>query len=212
VRGGLFLVLEGIEGSGKTTQAKRLADWLEERRVPYLLTREPGGTPVGEEVRRLLLEGGSLDARTELLLLLSARSALVREVIEPALSDGRVVVADRFELSTLAYQALGRGLPLETVRGLNAFATGGLRPDLTILLAVPRQTGESRRAARSVQDRIESAGAAFHERVAEGYLRLAESEEGVETVDGTAGPAAVHAALLAVLRSRFPGTFGNTQG
>jgi dTMP kinase len=212
VRGGLFLVLEGIEGSGKTTQAKRLADWLEERGVPCLLTREPGGTPVGEEVRRLLLEGGSLDARTELLLLLSARSALVREVIEPALSDGLVVVADRFELSTLAYQAWGRGLPLEAVRRLNAFATGGLRPDLTILLAVPRQTGESRRAARSVQDRIEGAGAEFHERVAEGYLRLAESEPGVETVDGTAGPAAVHATLLAVLRSRFPGTFGNTQG
>ena len=212
MRGGLFLVIEGIEGSGKTTQAKRLADWLEQRGVPYLLTREPGGTPVGEEVRRLLLEGGPLDARTELLLLLSARSALVREVIGPALSDGRVVVADRFELSTLAYQAWGRGLPLEAVRELNAFATGGLRPDLTILLAVPRQTGESRRAARSVQDRIEGAGAEFHERVAEAYLRLVESEPGVETVDGTAGPAAVHAALLAVLHSRFPGTFGNTQG
>ena len=210
--GGLFLVLEGIEGSGKTTQAGLLAAWLEARGLPHLLTREPGGTAVGEEVRRLLLDGGALDARTELLLMLSARAALVSQVIEPALAEGRVVVADRYELSTLAYQAHGRGLALARVRELNEFATGGLRPDLTVVLSVPRATGEARRAARSVQDRIESAGAGFHERVAEGYHILAAAEPGVAMLDGTDPPGAVHAALLDLLRSRFPETFGRTQG
>jgi len=212
LRRGLFLVLEGIEGSGKTTQARLLAAWLEERGVPHLATREPGGTAVGEEARRLLLGAGSMDARTELLLMLSARAALVTEVIEPALAEGRLVLADRFDLSTLAYQAHGRGLPIETVRTLNRFATGGLRPDLTIVLDVPRGTGERRRTARSVQDRIERAGAGFHDRVARAYRELAESEPGVERLDGTGEPEAVQAALRALLSARFPETFGKRPG
>lgn len=209
---GLFLVLEGIEGSGKTTQAGMLAGWLEARGLPCLITREPGGTAVGEEVRRLLLESTAMDARTELLLMLSARAALVTDVIEPALAQGRVVVADRYELSTLAYQAHGRGLPMDTVRALNEFATGGLRPDLTVVLSVPRPTGEARRAARSVQDRIESAGDGFHARVAEAYAALAATEPGVAAIDGTGPPDTVHETLVSLLRARFPETFGPTQG
>ncbi|MGD8277400.1 MAG: dTMP kinase, partial [Gemmatimonadota bacterium] len=209
---GLFLVLEGIEGSGKTTQARMLAAWLEERGIPHLATREPGGTAVGEEARRLLLEAGSMDARTELLLMLAARAALVAEVIEPALAEGRLVLADRFDLSTFAYQAYGRGLPLDTVHALNRFATGGLRPDLTVLLDVPRGVGERRRAARSVQDRIERAGAGFHERVARAYRELAEREPDVERLDGTEEAVAVHASLRALLSSRFPETFGRIPG
>jgi dTMP kinase len=209
---GLFLVLEGIEGSGKTTQARMLAAWLEDRGTPCVATREPGGTVVGEEVRRLLLDGGRMDARTELLLMLSARAALVTEVIEPALAGGRLVLADRFDLSTLAYQAHGRGLPMGPVRALNRFATGGLRPDLTILLDVPREVGERRRTARSVPDRIESAGAGFHDRVARAYRELAVTETGVATLDGTADAAAVQASLVALLGSRFPETFGARPG
>jgi dTMP kinase len=209
---GLFLVLEGIEGSGKTTQARLLAAWLEERAIPHVATREPGGTAVGEEARRLLLEADRLDARTELLLMLSARAALVSEVIEPALAAGRLVLADRFDLSTLAYQAHGRGLPMETVRQLNRFATGGLRPDLTVLLDVPRETGEARRSARSVQDRIERAGTGFHERVARAYRELAGTEPGVELLDGMAEPAVVQASLRLLLSARFPETFGSRPG
>lgn len=210
--GGLFLVLEGIEGSGKTTQAGLLARWLETSGRHHLLTREPGGTVIGEEVRRVLLAGGVMDARTELLLMLSARAALVTQVIGPALAAGQVVIADRYELSTLAYQAHGRGLPIPKVRELNDFATGGLRPNLTVVLTVPRSTGEARRAARSVHDRIESAGDRFHERVEEGYRRLVAGEPGVVALDGTGPPPAVHEALLALLRARFPETFGAAQG
>jgi len=209
---GLFLVLEGIEGSGKTTQARMLAAWLEERGIPHIATREPGGTAVGEQARRLLLDGSRMDARTELLLMLSARAALVTEVVEPALTEGRLVLADRFDLSTLAYQGHGRGLPMATVRELNRFATGGLRPDLTILLDVPREEGERRRTARSVQDRIERAGQGFHERVARAYRELAETEPGVETLDGTGEPVAVQASLRALLSARFPETFVKRPG
>lgn len=208
---GLFLVLEGIEGSGKTTQTKRLERWLEGRGLPFISTREPGGTAVGEEVRRLLLDGAAIDTRTELLLLLAARAALVREVIEPGLADGRIILADRFDMSTLAYQARGRGLDLETVRKLNAFATGGLRPDLTIVLNVPRSTSEERRSARS-RDRIESAGSEFHDRVANAYAELAASEPGVTVLDAMGSPDAVHQALVDVLAGAFPETFARTQG
>ncbi len=189
-----------------------LAAWLEERSIPHIATREPGGTAVGEQARRLLLDGGRMDARTELLLMLSARAALVTEVIEPALAEGRLVLADRFDLSTLAYQAHGRGLPMATVRELNRFATGGLRPDLTVLLDVPREEGERRRTARSVQDRIERAGAGFHERVARAYRELAKTEPGVEALDGNGEPVAVQASLRVLLSARFPETFGKRPG
>lgn len=208
---GLFLVLEGIEGCGKTTQAKRLESWLESRGLPFMAVREPGGTAVGEEVRRLLLDGGVVDDRTELLLLLSARAALVQDVIEPAVADGRIVVGDRYSLSTFAYQAHGRGLDLETVRKLNAFATGGLWPDLTIVLDVPRATSEERRSARS-RDRIERAGSGFHDRVAAAYAELARSEPDVRVLDATGSPAAVHAALVGLLEGTFPETFARRQG
>ncbi|HEY8470009.1 MAG TPA: dTMP kinase [Longimicrobiales bacterium] len=212
-RRGIFICFEGIEGSGKSTQAALLAQWLAERGVPHRLVREPGGTAVGEEIRRLMLEGEDLPARAELLLALAARAVHVDEVLAPALAAGEVVVADRYELSTLAYQGYGRGLPLEEVRRANEFATGGLKPDITLLLDVPLAVGESRRrqAGREV-DRIERAGEAFHRRVAEAYALLAETEPGVERVSATAGPAEVHAEILRRLRSRFPETFSLDAG
>jgi dTMP kinase len=210
---GLFIVLEGVEGSGKTTQAELLVEWLASRGIAHLATREPGGTAVGEEVRRLLLGSGTLGDRVELLLFSAARAELVREVIRPALASGHVVVADRYELSTLAYQAYGRGLPLAEVRAVNAFATGGLRPDLTILLDVPTEVGAARLRARpGGADRIEGAGPPFHERVAEAYRLLAQSEPGVACIDGTAPSADVHGKLLRLLAARFPETFAVTAG
>lgn len=210
---GRFIVLEGVEGSGKSTQARRLGAWLENAGMPHLVTREPGGTPVGEAVRRIVLHGDTVTARTELLLMLAARATFVEQVVVPALAGGRIVIADRFELSTLAYQGYGRGLGVEEVRRLNRFATGGLAPDLTIVLDVPPELGAARRAhTGTAADRIERAGDEFHRRVGEAYRLLAETEPGVERVDGQAAPAAVHSAIVALLRRHFPETFGEAVG
>lgn len=210
---GVFIALEGPEGAGKSTQVGLLEEWLIGRGRTPLVTREPGGTPVAEEVRRILLESDALSARTELLLMLASRSALVEELIRPALAEGRVVVTDRFHLSTLAYQGYGRELPLEDVVLMNRFATGGLAPDLTVLLDVEPEVGASRRTDRaSAPDRIERAGAAFHRRVLEAYRELAAADETIERVDATPSAAEVHRRVVALLEARFGETFGPGAG
>lgn len=210
---GLFLVFEGVEGSGKSTQARWLAEWLEVRGVASYLCREPGGTALGEEIRALVLEGGAVPPRSELLLMLAARAVFVDEVVRPRLAAGQVVIADRYELSTLAYQGYGRGLPLDEVRRLNDFATGGLHPDLTLVLDIPPAEGEARReAAGRRSDRIERAGTSFHERVGEAYRLLAEGEAGVELIDGLGRPEEVRERILERLGRYFPETFAMTLG
>lgn len=210
---GVFIAFEGPEGAGKSTQVGLLEQWLRERGHDPLITREPGGTPVAEEVRGILLESDTLPARTELLLMLASRSALVAEVIRPALEAGRVVVTDRFHLSTLAYQGYGRGLPMAEVEAMNAFATEGLEPDLTLLLDLEPAEGASRKAAAgSGPDRIERAGDAFHDRVAEAYRLLAGEDGRIVQVDGSAPPEAVHAQVRRLLGERFPETFAAPQG
>lgn len=210
---GIFIAFEGPEGAGKTTQVRLLEAWLRELGREPLVTREPGGTVVAEEARRVLLEADEVAPATELLLMLAARSSLVDAVIEPALAAGRVVVTDRFHLSTLAYQGYGRGLPLGDVVAMNRFATGGLEPDVTILLDVDPAAGAARQqAAGRGPDRIERAGAAFHRRVAEAYRLLALEDERVERIDGAASAATVHEAVVALLTRRFPETFARAQG
>jgi dTMP kinase len=205
---GLFIVLEGVEGSGKSTQARMLADWLKSQGIPHRLTREPGGTALGEQIRGLLLHSGEVGAEAELLLMLAARAAHVREVVEPALAAGEIVVSDRYELSTFAYQGLARDLGLDRVRMVNAVATGGLRPDLSIVLDVEAAEGSARRA-RSGQgpDRIERESQTFHVRVAEAYRLLASAEPAVALVDGTRTASAVHGSILQLLQARFSETF-----
>lgn len=203
----LFIVLEGVEGSGKSTQARLLANWLESKSIPHTLTREPGGTAVGEEVRQILLHGHDMPPEAELLLMNASRAVFVREVVRPALSEGKIVVADRFSLSSLAYQGYGRGLPLERVREICDFAAGGLKPDLTIVIDVPLEMGEARRSARSGPDRIERAGTEFHQRVAEAYRLLPDTEPGIARVSGVGAIDDVHARIMSLLAQRFPETF-----
>ncbi len=182
---GKFITLEGGEGVGKSTQSKRLAEFLEDRGITVSRTREPGGSDGGEQIRRLLVEGapGRWTPLTEAFLYAAARADHVAHLIEPALAEGRWVISDRFTDSTLAYQGFGHGLPLDAVAQLNALAAGELKPDLTFILAVPVGDGLARARARTDErdeaareDRYERMNEGFHQRVAEGYLTIARSE------------------------------------
>ncbi|WP_226343684.1 dTMP kinase [Agilicoccus flavus] len=184
---GVFVVLEGGDGAGKTTQIERLAAWLAEAGRPPVLTREPGGTPLGVEVRRLLLHGDAVGPRAEALLFAADRAHHVDTVVRPALAAGRVVVSDRYLDSSVAYQGAGRDLPAEHVRDLSLWATGGLLPDLTVLLDIDPGQGRARRG--EVHDRLESEPDDFHARVRAHFLALAAAEPGRYLVLDAARPA-----------------------
>ena len=189
-RQGLFITLEGGEGSGKSSQAQALKALLEGTGRSVTVTREPAGCPLGQRVRELLSEPSlELDARNELFLFAAARAQHVAEVIRPALEHGDIVICDRFSDSTVAYQGYGRGLSLDDVRLANRMATQGLVPDLTVLLDVPVARGLARKRGESAPDRIGQEGAEFHERVRQGYLAMAAEEpQRFLVVDGTLSP------------------------
>ena len=176
-RGGFFVSFEGPEGSGKSTQIHRLAASLAELGYAVWTTREPGGTRAGEMVRPVLLgpQAGPLSAWSEALLFTAARAQLVDEVIRPRLQRGELVLCDRYSDSTLAYQGYGRGIELETLRQLQAEATGGLTPDLTLLLDLPVEAGLAR-IPRHAKDRLDRETIAFHQRVFAGYHEMAARE------------------------------------
>ena len=177
---GWFITIEGPDGAGKTTQVERLAAHLRARRLDVLLTREPGGTWLGEQLRAVLLgrteSATPTDALTDAFLFNAARRQLVTEVIEPALSAGQTVLCARFADSTLAYQGYGGGVALEQLRALEAVATGGLRPDLTILLDLPVEAGLTRKAPGDVNRFEAEFDLAFHRRVRQGFIALAVAE------------------------------------
>ncbi|MCC3292336.1 dTMP kinase [Arthrobacter sp. zg-Y1110] len=178
---GLFIAMEGGDGAGKSTQAQRLAAALQETGRTVLRTREPGGTPVGEQLRALVLEhgNGEIDARTEALIFAASRAAHVQQVIEPALAAGTVVVCDRYVDSSIAYQGAGRQLGTDAVRTLNHWATGGLEPDLTVLLDVDPERGRDRRTAGdAAEDRLESEPDAFHLQIRLAFLEAAQAAPG----------------------------------
>jgi dTMP kinase len=178
---GLFLSFEGGEASGKSVQAKRLAEWLQAQGRAVVSVREPGSTPVGERVRDIVLHAKDipLAPNAQALLYSTARAQLVRDVIRPELARGRIVIVDRFYDSTLAYQGYGHGADIEQLRGVTAFAVGDTHPDRTFLLDLPVEAAEQRHAGRKPGrewDRFESEARAFHERVRAGYLKLADAE------------------------------------
>ena len=214
---GRLIIFEGTEGVGKSTQTRRLAEAMERAGRAPLVVREPGGTEVGEQIRRLLLDPTvEIVPRAEALLFMASRAQLLDHVVAPALAAGRDVLADRFFLSTYAYQIAGRDLPESDVRAANAFATGGLAPDLTLLLTLPPFAGLERAARRGGRDRIERAGDSFHQRVESAFLAFAEpswqrshSECGpIVTIDAGGGEDEVAARIASTLADRWPESFG----
>jgi dTMP kinase len=183
---GVFITLEGIEGSGKTSQTNLLKAFLEEQRREVLVTREPGGSPIGEQIRQILLDPGNhgMKPLTELLLYEASRCQHVEAVIRPALDEGKTVICDRFFDASTAYQGYARGLGIGMVTELNLVATGGRKPDLTIVLDLPVDIG-LKRLGKNL-DRIEREAVEFHKRVREGYLKIAEDEPArVKVVNAT---------------------------
>jgi len=176
---GIFITLEGIDFSGKTTQARYLINLLKRNNLPYLFLREPGGTRLSEKIRRILLSKGEIDIcpKSELWLYQAARSQIVLEKILPALQTGTIVVCDRFYDSTTAYQAYGRGLDKDFVKRANLFATDGLKPDITLLFDLPEKTAFERKILLNrAKDRLENEKLAFFRRVRRGYLELAKGD------------------------------------
>jgi dTMP kinase len=205
---GRFIVFEGPEGSGKSTQARRLADWLRQAELEVVLTREPGGTPLGERIRDLLLahDAYAMLPEAEALLYAAARAQHVGEVVRPALARSAAVVCDRFVDSSIAYQAGGRGLPIDEIRAIQRLAIGDVRPDLRILLDLPVIEGLRRRFAAGEEiNRFDRAETAFHERVRDAYLRLAAAEpEQWAVIDAAQPPDAVFRDVIAAVEMRLP--------
>lgn len=212
-----LIVLEGPEGAGKTTQHQKLADWLRAAGQHVVALREPGGTEVGNDIRKILLDhpGADIVPRAESLLFMASRAQLVEREVKPALDAGAMVLLDRFFLSTYAYQIHGRGLPHEEVGAANRLATAELRPDLTVLLLLDPAAGLARVSRRGAHDRLEQEVAGFHERVAAAFTEFATREwqaahpeaGPIVTVDARGDLEGVFARVLDALATRWPGIF-----
>lgn len=201
---GLFITLEGPEGAGKSTNREYLAERLREQGVDVLLTREPGGTPLAERIRELLLDPSDepMAADTELLLVFAARAQHLQQVIRPALAKGSVVLCDRFTDATYAYQGGGRGLSIERIAQLEQFVQAELRPDLTLIFDLPVEVGLARAAARGRLDRFEQEGRGFFEAVRQAYLqRAAQAPQRYRVLDAAQSLAQVQADIDALLPS-----------
>jgi dTMP kinase len=204
-----LIVFEGLDGSGKSTLMKGLEGELQKRAIPFIQTREPGGTPLGDQIRELLLKKGDSapTPRTELLLYEASRSQHVDMVISPALKKGQYVLCDRFSASSIAFQAGGRGVPQSVVESLNQFATNGLEADLTVLLDLPVEVSVSRRDQRALvtgeeHDRIESEAQQFHEKVRKSFLDQAENNSKWLVLDATQPKDNLLQQLLSEFKSR----------
>jgi len=199
---GFFISLEGIEGTGKSTQAQLLAEYLQHRGHAVVRTQEPGGTAISLKIREILLslESSNMDPVTELLLYNAARVQHIREVISPALAKGEIVISDRFSDSTLAYQGYGRGIDRTMIDALDAIATKGMRPDLTILLDIDVETGLQRNREINKRDRLELEDITFHEKVRKGFFEIAAREpERIRVIDCRGSIESIHGNIVAAV-------------
>ncbi len=197
-RFGTFITLEGGEGSGKTTQVHRLAQYFRSAGYPVLVTKEPGGTVSGRSMRSILLKNTTnpIDAKCELFLYLADRAQHITEVVKPALRDGKIVICDRHADATVAYQAFGREINIKFVVTLNRFATGGLKPALTLLLDQPPEIGLARCQQRASMNRLDREELAFHRRVRRGYRELARAEpDRIRVINAKLAPDRVETAI-----------------
>lgn len=203
----MFITLEGPDGSGKTTQARMLTEWLREQGHQVVLTREPGGTDIGDQIRQVLHDphNTAMDARAEILLYSASRAQHVAQCIQTALAAGKVVISDRYADSTLAYQGYGRGLDLKTLRAITTFATGGLTPNLTLYLDIAPQEGLQRRLLSGDEwNRLDAETLEFHQRVRAGYLELVKQEPGRWVVIHAARPIEeVQAEIRALVQAKL---------
>jgi dTMP kinase len=203
-----FITFEGSEGCGKSTQVRRLTARLEKAGVSFLVTREPGGTAIGESIRELLQfapQSASMTPETEVLLFEASRAQLMREVIEPALKNGTCVIADRFFDSTTVYQGVARKLDEKIVAGLNAFAIGHCIPDITLFLDVDLKTARTRMKGPRRPDRMEMQPDDFYERVIKGYREIAKNEpKRIVRIDGSRSPDEIDNEIWKILSNRFP--------
>jgi dTMP kinase len=183
----MFITFEGLDYSGKSTQVQLLSDRLSLGDSRVLVLREPGGTEIGEKIRKMLLDKSNtgMTEASELFLFSASRSQLIQEVVHPALEGGMVVICDRYYDSTTAYQGFGRGIALDVIQAINRYATGGLAPDLTFFLDIPIREIERRMmAAKKNKDRMESNGIEFYERTRDGFLQIAKTESRYRVIDG----------------------------
>jgi dTMP kinase len=202
----MFITLEGPEGSGKTSQLPKLAEYIRQRGFDILTTREPGGTSISEQIRTVLhnLENKEMNPRTEILLFQASRAQLVEQVIRPHLDKGGVVLSDRYADSTLAYQGFGHQIDIEPLRVLVTFATGGLKPDLTILLDIDVETGLRRKELKGEWNRLDAYDLDFHQRVRRGYFNLVQAEpERWVVIDASQSPTKVQDDMRRVVAERL---------
>lgn len=200
--GGLFISFEGIEGTGKSTQARLLSEYLSKNGYAIVLTEEPGGTPIGLRIREVLLsvEHKEMDPVAELLLYNASRTQHVKEKILPAINRGEIIITDRFSDSTVAYQGYGRGIDLKLIYSLDRISTGGLMPDITILLDLDVEVGLKRNRGINKTDRLELEDVKFHKKVREGYLELAHREpERIKITDASGSIEEIHSKIVEIV-------------
>lgn len=203
---GIFITMEGPDGSGKTTQIELLKKYLETKGYDIIITREPGGTAISEAIRDIILnpEYEEMSYMTELLLYASARAQLVNQVIKPALQEGKAVICDRFVESSAVYQGIGRGLGVETVYEVNSYALGEVKPKLTIFMDLDAEEGIKRKKNQAELDRMEMEDLSFHKRVVEGYRQLAQLyPERIVPINATLPIEEIHSMIIEEVKKRF---------
>ena len=202
---GYFITLEGCEGSGKSTQLKKLQEFLQSGGVDFIFTREPGGTPIAEQIRKIILDGNNTEMcdETEALLYASSRVQHIKEKILPAKNEGKIVVCDRYIDSSFAYQAYARGLGMDFVKGVNVYAVENCMPDLTLFLDISPEDAFARKGGADKDDRLEQSGIDFHKKVYQGYKTLAnDNSERIVCIDAKQGAEEVFAQIVKVLKER----------